>query len=105
MGAVIVRRKGEHTAAAINRGWPHQIALPANNYRGSHGRFIDAFCQDLWVCERYHSVFHDDKWRIVYCFAEVEHAEKFRIRFGGERFNPKDRGRGSNWARWYKNGR
>jgi site-specific DNA recombinase len=24
---------------------------------------------------------------------------------GGERFDPKDRGRGSNWARWYKTGR
>jgi hypothetical protein len=53
----------------------------------------------------HHSVFHEDKWWIVYCFADAEHAEKFRIRFGGERFNPKDRGRGSKWARWYKNGR
>src|ERR1700736_6192918 len=43
-------------------------------------------------------------WWIVYCFADAEHAEKFRMRFGGERFNPKDRGRGSNWARWYKDG-
>src|SRR6202011_2223233 len=38
------------------------------------------------------------------CSAGPEHAEKFRMRFGGERFNPKDRGRGSNWVRWYKDG-
>jgi hypothetical protein len=44
------------------------------------------------------------RW-IVYCFADAEHAEKFRMRFGGERFNPKHRGRGSNSARWYKDGR
>jgi hypothetical protein len=105
MGAVMVRRKGELTAAAMDRGWPHQVALTADDCRGSHGRFIDAFCLDLSVCERHHSVFHDDKWWIVYCFVDAEHAEKFRIRFGGERFDPKDRGRGSNWARWYKTGR
>jgi hypothetical protein len=62
---------------------------------------MDAFCLDLSVCERHRSVFDEDKWWIVYCFADAEHAKKFRMRFGGERFNPKDRGRGSNWARWY----
>ena len=46
---------------------------------------MDPFCLDLLVCERHHSVFHDDKWWIVYCFADAEHAEKFRVRFGGER--------------------
>jgi hypothetical protein len=46
---------------------------------------MDAFCLDLSVCERHYSVFHEDKWWIVYCFADPEHAEKFRIRFGGER--------------------
>jgi len=67
-------------------------------------RFMDAFF-DLSVYERHHSIFHEDKWWIVYCFADAEHAEKFQVRFGGERFDPKDRGRGSNWARWYKTGR
>ena len=47
---------------------------------------MDAFCLDLSVCERQRSVFHEDKWWIVYCFADAEHAEKFRMRFGGERF-------------------
>ena len=56
---------------------------------------MDAFCLDLSVCERQRSVFHEDKWWIVYCFADAEHAEKFRMRFGGERFHPKVRGRGS----------
>jgi hypothetical protein len=40
----------------------------------------------------------------VFCFAEEAHAEAFRIRFGGERFDPKQRGRGRRWARWYKDG-
>jgi hypothetical protein len=96
------RRKGELTAAAIDRHWPNQVAIPADECRGSHGRFMTAFCLDLLVCERHHSVFYEDKWWIVYCFADSYDAEKFRIRFGGERFDPRDRGRGSNWARWYR---
>jgi hypothetical protein len=60
----------------------------------------------FFVCEWHHSVFREDKWWTVYCFADAEHAKaKFRMRFGGERFNPKDRGRGAHWARWYKDGR
>jgi hypothetical protein len=99
------RRKGELTAAGIDPGWPHQVAVPATDCTGSHGRFMEAFCLDLSVCERHHSVFHEDKWWIVFCFADAEHAEKFRVRFGGEQFDPNDRGRGASWARWYKNGR
>jgi len=99
------RRKGELAAAAIDRGWSHQVAVPATDCRGSHGRFMDAFCLDISVCGRHHSVFRDDKWWIVYCFADAEHAEKFRMRFGGERFRPKVSGRGSNWARRWKDRR
>jgi hypothetical protein len=60
------------------------------------------FCKELSMCSRGHSVFHEDKWFNVYCFAEVADAEKFMQRFGGEKFDPKQRGRGSNWARWKK---
>ena len=34
----------------------------------------------------------------------LQDAEKFRLHFGGERFDPKDRGRGSNWAQWKRPG-
>ena len=57
---------------------------------------MEAFFLDLSVCDRHHSVFH--KWWIVFCFGDAEHAEKFRARFGDERFDPKDRGRGDSWA-------
>ena len=90
-GALMGRRKGELTAAGIDPGWPHQVAVPATDCTGSHGRFMEAFCLDLSVCERHHSVFHEDKWWIVFCFADAEHAEKFRVRFGGEQFDPNDR--------------
>src|ERR1700730_5362514 len=44
MGEGVGRRKGELTAAAIDRGWPHQVAVPATECRGSHGWFVEAFC-------------------------------------------------------------
>jgi hypothetical protein len=43
-----------------------------------------------------------DEWFKVYCFKESEHADLFRARFGGETFDPKQRGKGARWARWMK---
>lgn len=57
------------------------------------------------LCPRGHSVYCEDEWWHVFCFAEEIHGDAFQLRFGGERFNPKDRGRGRRWARWYKDGR
>jgi hypothetical protein len=95
------RRKGELTSAGIDQGWPHQVALPSTQVR-SNFHAIQAFCRDLSLCPRGHSVFHANEWFHVYCFAEAEHAAKFMTRFGGERFNPADRGRGTAWAQWNK---
>jgi len=39
-------------------------------------------------------------WYTVFCFAEPEDAAAFMARFGGERFDPKQRGRGARWAQW-----
>ena len=47
---------------------------------------------------------HDGQWFNVYCFAEAADAEKFMARFGGEKFDPRQRGKGSNWMRWKKCG-
>ena len=98
------RRKGELRAAGIDRHWPHQVALRAEHCRGTQFRTLHAFCIGLSLCPRGHSVYYGDEWWEVFCFAEEAHAEAFRIRFGGERFDPKQRGRGRRWARWYKDG-
>jgi hypothetical protein len=46
------RRKGELTAAAIDRGWPASGRCPGRLMQRLAGRFMDAFCLDLSVCER-----------------------------------------------------
>jgi hypothetical protein len=98
----MIYRKGELSPAMIDRGWPYQVALPACASQGGGYTMIHEFCKDLSLCPRGHSVFHGDEWLNVYCFAEPADAEKFLQRFGGETFDPKQRGKGSNWARWKK---
>jgi hypothetical protein len=98
------RRKGELTAALIDRGWPHQVALPEEACAGANYKIHADFCRDLSLCPRGKAVFHGDQWWRVFCFSDPFHADAFRERFGGEPFNPEDRGRGGAWAQWRKPG-
>jgi hypothetical protein len=81
-----MRRKGELSAAAIDREWPHQVVLPARLCERGGYNEIHEFCRDLTLCTRGHSLYHDDQWFHVYCFKEAADAHRFRERFGGERF-------------------
>ena len=98
----MVYRKGELSPAAVDRGWPHQVALPASACEDGGYKTIHDFCKDLSLCRRGHCVRHDGQWFNVYCFAAAADAEKFMARFGGEKFDPARRGKGSNWMRWKK---
>jgi hypothetical protein len=57
---------------ALRTGQPRFNACPTDpadtivEHEGKHER-VEASCLDLLVCERHHSVFHEDKWWIVYC--------------------------------------
>jgi hypothetical protein len=52
-----MRRKGELSPAAIDRGWPHQVVLPARlSERGGYNE-IHEFCQGMTLCNRGHAVF------------------------------------------------
>jgi hypothetical protein len=95
------RRKGELTSAGIDRGWPHQVALRSEVSIRDH-KAIHAFCRDLSLAPMGHSVVDEGEWWNVYCFAVPEHADEFQARYKGEKFNPADRGRGADWARWRK---
>jgi hypothetical protein len=80
----------------------NQVALPASKSQGGGYKAIHEFCKELLICPRGHSVFHEGEWFQVYCFAEPDDAAKFMRRFSGEAFDPKQRGKGNNWARWNK---
>lgn len=58
----MIYRKGELSPASIDRDWPHQVALPASASANGGYKMIHAFCKDLSLCPRGHSVFHEDQW-------------------------------------------
>jgi hypothetical protein len=90
----MVRRKGELSSSAIDRGWPHQVMLPELRGEMWTGRWPS-------ICPRHHTVVWDGRWQRIYCFADPGDAESFlRMfeQFGAVRFDPKRRrGRGG-WA-------
>lgn len=96
----MVYRKGELSKTMVDRGWPHQVAVPADRCSGKFFNIHRAFCAGLSLCERGHSVQHEGISYRVFCFAEPEHARAFLEAFDGVPFYPEDRGRGPNWMRW-----
>jgi hypothetical protein len=98
------RRKGELTAVGIDRGWSYQVALPEDACDGANYRVHADYCRDLSLCLRGKAVIHDDRWWRVFCISDPIHADAFRERFGGEPFNPEDRGRSDAWAQRRKPG-
>jgi len=78
------------------------VALPADRVTGANYNIVHGFCRDLSLCERGHSVQREGIGYVVFYFADPAHAELFRAKFNGKRFDPKDRGRGSDWHQWRK---
>lgn len=89
------RHKGTLSNSAIDRGWPHQVALPEHAYLGHRYRTLHYFVMSerLTLAPIGHSFRRDDTWYSVFCFAEREHAERFREKFGGEWIDPSKRPR------------
>ena len=87
------QRRGELTAARINRDWPHQVALPAHAVNGDGLPEILAFSADLTMCPRWHSFRRDDADYVVFCFAHEPHAVAFCEHFKGECIEQKDQPR------------
>ena len=96
-------RKGELSKTQLDRDFPHQVAVSADRCTGkADGPAIHLFCFQANVAPRHHTVRRDDRDFIVYCFADPQHAALFQARFGGEPFDPVERGRSASWWRWKK---
>ena len=87
----MVYRKGELSKRALDRGWPHQVALPANRCTGPNFVSIRYFCEGLSLGPRGHCFRRNHVDFNVYCFADPEHAERFCARFNGELTTPAER--------------
>lgn len=80
----MTRRKGELSQKMIDLGWPHQVALPAEVCRGDGYLTTRFFCEGLSLCPRLGYFRRDDRDYVVFCFADLKHADMFRARFRGE---------------------
>lgn len=87
----MVYRKGELSKAAIDRGWPFQVALEARFCMGDNFIKHRLYCRELSLCARGHSFYRENRDYHVFCFAIREHAESFAKRFRGEFMDAKDR--------------
>lgn len=94
----MVYRKGELSKTAIDRGWPHQVALEERFCTGHNYYKLRFFCEGegLSLCSRGHCFHRNGSYFNIFCFAEAGHAEKFAAKFGGEMMCPKTRPR---WGR------
>ena len=73
----MVYRKGELTKAAIDRGWPHQVALPTPI---SFLWDIQDLRKGLSLCQRTMAFYRDGVHDACFCFAERSDAQKFQAR-------------------------
>jgi hypothetical protein len=103
---LLLFRAHDPAQGRVEPGWDRsRLAAPSGTARKLMRRRYKAihdFCKDLSLRTRGHSVMYEGERFHVYCFAEAGDAEKFMQRFGGEKFDPRQRGKGSNWARWNK---
>lgn len=87
----MTKRKGELSDRMIDAGWPHQVAIPAELLLGAGYFTVHLYCEGLSVCPRHQRLRWKDREHIVFCFADAEHADRFRARFNGEPMTPKQR--------------
>jgi hypothetical protein len=84
-----MRARGAISPRQLEREWPHQVAIRAEQLLGEHYKAVYDFCRGLSVAPRQHSFRRDDVDYVVFCFGELAHANLFRARFEGERFDRK----------------
>jgi hypothetical protein len=102
------KRKGELSNAAVDRRWPHQVALLDDLCVMNNFEIIRRFCEKRSISPRspaVTAVWPNRKCETfrLHCFAERADAEAFMAEFGGVLFDPKrDRGKGKMRNAWVR---
>lgn len=98
----ISRRKGELSPAGIDRGWPFQVALPSDKCHYKDHDTPYGVQQGLVALRAWPLGIYQDSGYNVFCYADKADAEAFTAEFGGEWFDPRERGRCHAWYKWYR---
>jgi hypothetical protein len=80
----MTRARGQPPRTLLNREYPHQVLVRAENVRGNTLNKVADFHVKLGITTKSRSIRKDDAWYSLYCFAEREHARLFQVMFGGE---------------------
>lgn len=80
----MTRARGQPSRTSIDREYPHQVTVPAGDVGGKNFDLIIVFHAQIGVPQRSRSIFKDDRWYDIYCFADPQHAVSFQAIFGGE---------------------
>jgi hypothetical protein len=80
----MTRARGQSSRTLLNREFPHQVLVLAGTVGGKTLDRVIAFHDQAGVPIRSRSARQDDKWHLLYCFAERRHALAFQLMFGGE---------------------
>ena len=81
-------------------GGTHHVALNSRTYEARRDQIENFLGRRLSKYSHY--VSHGGQTYAVFRFREKEDADRFMTAFDGEPFDPRDKGRGVHWSRWYK---
>ena len=95
----MISRGSQLTSARLAREWPHWVAVRADQVAAHRGEML-AFCGSLSLAPRHPTVRRNDVDYVIFCFADSDHAESFRVQFNGAPFDPSQRGRRTRWYQW-----
>ena len=80
----MTRARGQPPRTLLDREYPHQILVLAENVHGKTLDKVSDFHAKLGITRKSRSVRKDDACYSLYCFADLEHAKLFQAMFGGE---------------------
>jgi hypothetical protein len=88
----MTRARGPLSRTLVNREYPHQVLVRAENVGGKMLDKVTDFHVKLGIPTKSRSIRKDDACYSLYCFADRKHAELFRVMFGGEVIQVKSKG-------------
>ena len=80
----MTRARGQPSRRSIDRDYPHQVLVPAERAGGKNLDFVIVFHAQIDQLQRSRSIFKDDHWCDIFCFAKRSDASAFQALFGGD---------------------
>ena len=80
----MTRARGQLSRTLLNREYPHQVLVRTETVGGKTLDKVTEFHVKLGIPTKSRSIRKDDAWYTLYCFEDPNHANLFRVMFGGE---------------------